>query len=182
VKVKKKYVKNPNAAEAALKKLQPNKTTYLVDGLQVKVKQQDYKKRPNAAKGSMPGVAPGKNSIKASEYSKAMRQNWNYKHNPSSSDDALDTHEPGKAFARSTDYQGNIKMKKFNLFGKKNLHPDAQFVKINKNNTDDERGMLTNFKLWWARLFKKSDTQPEHLKQKVRKPRYDKGEQGMWYD
>ncbi len=179
---KKHYLKNPNAAQEALKKVRPDKSTYQVDGLQVKVKQQDYKKRPNAAEGAMAGIVPGKNSIKASEFSKAIRLKWDYKHNPSSADEALDTREPGKAFARASDYQGNIKMRKYDIFGKKELHPDAQFMKTNKNNTDEERDALTNFKLWWARLFKKSDTQPDHLKEKIRKPRYDKGEQGMWYD
>ena len=180
-KFKKEYVRNPNSAKEALKKNRPDKTTYLVDGLQRKVKQQDYKKRPNAAENAMRGIGPGSGSIKASEYTKAMRQTWNYKHNPNAADEALDTHEPGKAFARATDYQGNIKMRKV-IFGKKGLHPDAQFVKINKNNTDAERDVLTNFKLWWAKLFKKSDTQPDHLKEKYRKPRYDKREDGLWYD
>lgn len=180
-KMKQDYVKNPNAAEESLKKLKPGKSTYLVDGLQIKVKQQEYSKRPNGAENAMKGIGPGKSSIQASKYSKAMRQTWSYKHNPNSADDALDTHEPGKAFARATDYQGNIKMRKV-IFGKKGLHPDAQFVKINKNNTDDERDMLTNFKLWWARLFKKSETQPDHLKEKYKKPRYDKREEGLWYD
>ena len=39
----------------------------------VKVKEKDYKKRPHAADGSMPGIAPGKNSIRASEYSRVIR-------------------------------------------------------------------------------------------------------------
>ncbi|HEU5289465.1 MAG TPA: hypothetical protein VFU05_02405, partial [Cyclobacteriaceae bacterium] len=180
-KMKQDYVKNPNAAEESLKKVKPGKSTYLVDGLQIKIKQQDYKKKPNAAENAQLGIGPGKNSIKASEYTRAMRQTWTYKHNPNSADDALDTHEPGKAFARATDYQGNIKMRKV-IFGKKGLHPDAQFVKVNKNNTPEERDMLTNFKLWWAKLFKKSDTQPDHLKEKYKKPRYDKREEGLWYD
>jgi hypothetical protein len=55
-------------------------------------------------------------------------------------------------------------------------------VKINKNNVDGERDLLTNFKLWWARLFKKEETQPDHLKDKGHKPRYDKGEKGLWYE
>jgi hypothetical protein len=130
----------------------------------------------------MPGNAPGKGSIKESEYARGLKLKWNYKHNPSSADEAQDVREPGKAFARVTDYQGNIKMKSFKIFRNKELHPDAQFVKTNKNNTDEEKDMLTNFKLWWARVFKKSDTQPDHLKEKIRKPRYDKGEQGLWYD
>jgi hypothetical protein len=179
---KKNYVKNPNAAKDALKKDRPDKTTYLVNGLQIKVKQKDYKKRPHGAEGSMPGIAPGKNSVRASEYTRVIRQRWDYKRNPSSSSDALRVREPGKAFLRATDYQGNIKVKRFDLFSKKKLYPDSRFVKTNKNNTDEERGLLTNFKLWWARLFKKNENQPDHLKEKVKKPRYDKGEQGLWYD
>ena len=73
-------------------------------------------------------------------------------------------------------------MKKYELFAKKNLHPDAQFVRTNKNNVKEEKGLLTNFKLLWARWFKKSDTQPDHLKEKIQKPRYDKREDGLWYD
>ena len=177
---RKQYIKNPNTTEEGLKKSRPDKSTYMVDNLQVKIKQQDYNKRPHGAEGSMLGIGPGKNSIKASEFTKAIRQNWNYKHNPSSSEAALDQHEPGKAFVKAMNYQGNIKMKKFEFFAKKDLHPDSQFMKTNKNNTDDERNALTNFKLWWARVFKKSDTQPDHLKEKYRKPRYDKREAGLW--
>lgn len=179
---KKNYVRNPNSAEEALKKRKPGESTYKVDGLQVKVKEKDYSKKPHAADGSLPGVGPSKSSIKASEYARGIKLEWNYKRNPSSADEALKTREPGKAFARATDYQGNIKMKKYELFAKKNLHPDAQFVKLNKNNVKEEKGLLTNFKLLWARWFKKSDTQPDHLKEKIQKPRYDKREQGLWYD
>ncbi|MBX2968608.1 MAG: hypothetical protein KF803_04510 [Cyclobacteriaceae bacterium] len=179
---KKNYVRNPNSAEEALKKRKPGESTYKVDGLQVKVKEKDYSKKPHAADGSLPGIGPSKSSIKASEYARGIKLEWNYKRNPSSADEALKTREPGKAFARATDYQGNIKMKKYELFAKKNLHPDAQFVKLNKNNVKEEKGLLTNFKLLWARWFKKSDTQPDHLKEKIQKPRYDKREQGLWYD
>lgn len=179
---KKNYVRNPNSAEEALKKRKPGESTYKVDGLQVKVKQKDYSKKPHAADGSLPGIGPTKSSIKASEYARGIKLEWNYKRNPSSADEALKTREPGKAFARATDYQGNIKMKKYELFAKKNLHPDAQFVRTNKNNVKEEKGLLTNFKLLWARWFKKSDTQPDHLKEKIQKPRYDKREDGLWYD
>ncbi len=130
----------------------------------------------------MPGIAASKTSIKASEYYRVSKMEWDYKHNPSSHKEALDVREPGKAFARVTDYQGNIRMKKFELFGKKELHPDARFVKTNKNNVKEEKDLLTNFKLWWARLFRKNETQPDNLKEKIRKPRFDKREQGLWYD
>ena len=131
----------------------------------------------------MPGIKPSKTSIKASEYARSVRRNFDYIHNPSSSDEALKTREPGKAFARVSAYQGNVKMQKFALFEQnRKSHPDTKFIKINKNNVDEERDAMTNFKLWWSRLFKKEETQPDNIKYKGRKPRYDKGEQGLWYD
>ena len=182
VKVKRpNYVQNKNSAEEALLKLKPSANTFQAGELQVKVREKAYGKKPNAAEGAMPGIKPSKSSIKASEYARSLRQTWDYVHNPSSADEALKTKEPGKAFARSEAYQGNIKMHKYVLFEKnKALHPDSKFIKTNKNNVDEERDMLTNFKLWWARLFKKQETQPENLKYKGKKPRYDKGEAGMW--
>ncbi len=184
VKVKERdYVQNKNAAKESLLKKKPTKSTYLVDGLQVKVKQRELGKKPHAAEGSMPGAKPSKSSVKASEYASGVKRTWKYIRNPSSADEAMKTREPGKAFGRATDYQGNIKMQKFHLFEKnRHLHPDAAFVKINKNNVDGERDLLTNVKLWWAKLFKKQDTQPENLKDKGKRPRYDKREDGLWYD
>lgn len=176
------YIENKNSANEALDKLKPSKNNQEVAGLQVSIKEGDYKTKPHAAKGALPGIAASKTSMKASEFYKVSKLEWDYKHNPSSSKEALDVREPGKAFARVTDYQGNIRMKKFDLFGKRELHPDAQFVKTNKNNVKEEKDLLTNFKLWWARLFRKNETQPDNLKEKIRKPRFDKREQGLWYD
>ena len=180
---RRKYVENKNSSEDALFKLQPTKGTKQAGELHVKVRQGDYGKKPHAAEGSLPGIRPSKSSVKANEYARGIRRDWDYIRNPSSADEALKTREPGKAFARSAAYQGNIKMKKFNLFEKnRGLHPDTKFIKTNKNNVAEEKDIITNFKLWWARLFKKEETQPEHLKEKGKKPRYDKGEAGMWYE
>jgi hypothetical protein len=216
---KKAYKKNPNAAEESILKRRPNKTTYKVDNLQVKVERRKYvtnkdlpeeatkKLKPTAATNAvanlqvrverrkyvvnknLPEVASKK--LKPTDATNAVGnlqvkvKQYHYVHNGSSSKEALNVREPGKAFAKSTDYQGNIKMKKFELaklFSERNreLHPDAKFVKLNKNNVKEERSFLTNVKLWWARSFRKSETQPDHLKEKQHKPRYDKGESGMW--
>lgn len=182
-KFRKNYVQHPNAAEESIKKNRVKSSAFQAEGLIVKVKQQAYTRRPHAADVSMPGVAPSKSSVKASEYARSVKRNWDYIHNPSASEEALKTREPGKAFARVSAYQGNIKMQKYSFLEKNRaLHPDTKFIKINKNNVDEERDMLTNLKLWWARLFKKEETQPENLKYKGKKPRYDKGEQGLWYE
>ena len=177
------YARKPHAAEGSMLGIRPGRDAERAEELTAKVRQPEYGKRPHAAEGSMLGIKPSKNSVKASEYAGNIKRNFDYIHNPSSAEEALRTREPGKAFARVSAYQGNIKMQKYALFEKnRNLHPDTKFIKPNKNNVDSERDMVTNFKLWWARLFKKEETQPENVKYKGRKPRYDKGEQGLWYD
>lgn len=183
VKVKqRKYGKKPHAAEGALPGIKPMRNTYQADELQVKIKQKPIGKKPHAVEGSLPGIKPTKETVKASEYARGVRRDWKYIRNPSSAKEALRVREPGKAFAKATDYQGNIKMSRFKLFEKSELHPDSKFVKTNRNNVPEERGFFTNIKLWWAKTFKKNDNQPDHLKEKGPRPRYDKGEQGLWYD
>jgi len=140
-----------------------------------------YVPNPNAADEALKKAKPEKNTFEVAEI-RGRTKAYHYVRNPSSSDDALKVREPGRAFAMASAYQGNIRMSKFKLFSKSDLHPDARFIKTNKNNVKGERDALTGFKLWWTRTFKKNDTQPEHVKQKVGKPRYDKGEAGLWYD
>ncbi len=62
------------------------------------------------------------------------------------------------------------------------LHPDSKFAHSFHDNVKEERTFLINVKLFWSKVFRKSETQPEHLKEKIRRPRYDKGEEGMWYN
>jgi hypothetical protein len=183
VKVKRRdYVQNPNSAEESTKKLKPTAVTKQTGDLQIKLKRRDYVRNPNAAEDALLKLKPTKATNATGDLQVKVKQ-YHYVRNPRSAEDALKVREPGKAFARASDYQGNIKMQKFKLFERnRELHPDSKFVKINKNNVAEERDVLTNFKLWWARLFKKSETQPDHLKEKGRKPRYDKGEQGLWND
>ena len=77
-------------------------------------------------------------------------------------------------------FHGNLKVKKFGSDRK--LHPDAKFAHGKDNNVKDERTMLTNVKLFWTKLFHKSESQPSSVKEKERRPRYDKREIGMWAD
>jgi len=143
------------------------------------VKQGNYQNKPHAAKGALPGIAPSKSSVKAAEYARGVKMNWRYKQNPLSASEALKGRAPNRAYAKIGDYQGNIKMKKY---GDNRLHPDAQFAHGFRDNVKEERTILMNIKLMWAKLFKKSDTQPDHLKDKERRPRYDKREKGLWYE
>lgn len=140
-----------------------------------------YIKNPNASALALKKLKPEKNTYDVAGIRSRTRA-YHYVRNPSSADGALKVREPGRAFARASSYQGNIRMKKFDVFGRRNLHPDSQFVKINKNNVKGEKDALTGLRLWWSRTFKKNDEQPGHLKEKPGRPRYDKGEQGLWYD
>ena len=176
-KFKKNYIQNPNSSKESLKKRRPSEFTYAVAGLQVKVLEKDYKKKPYANKYALKGVAPSKSSLKASEYAKGMKRIWDYEHNPNSAAAALKGIAPSKAIARIGDYQGNIKMHKYS---DSRLHPDAQFAHGYRDNVKEERTLLMNVKLLWAKLFRKSETQPENLKEKIHRPRYDKREKGMW--
>jgi len=210
----KKYIRNPKADKEALKKLRPDKSTYEVAGLQIKVKQQEYGHNKLAAKESIKGVVPGENSVKAAEYSGHLKMLWSYKHNPSSNDkaqktikptnsflkgsayagglkmkkyvhnpnsnkNALNVLAPGRAVARIKDYQGNLRMSKPHG---NNLLLDAQFAHTFRGNTKHDRTFMMNIKLKWAKLFKKNASQPDAVKEKVRRPRYDKKERDLWKD
>lgn len=180
--LKKNYIQNKLADENSIKKRRPEKETYLVKGLQVKVKRREYVRNKNISEDAMLKLRTTDTDRAVARLQVKVKQ-YKYVRNPSSADEALKVREPGKAFAKINSYQGNIRMQKFQLFEKnRELHPDAKFVRTNKNNVKEERDAVTNFRLWWARLFKKQETQPGHLKEKGKKPRYDKGEQGMWYD
>jgi hypothetical protein len=137
-----------------------------------------YVQNPNAFNGSL-RKHPVKSSVKAAEYSRSMKQYWDYRRNPQSAKDALKIPFSGKATARVNDYQGNSKMHKYTGA---QLHPDAQFAHSEHDNVKGERTLLMNVKLKWSKLFRKSETQPENLKEKKGKIRYDKREKGLWYD
>ncbi|HCW08424.1 MAG TPA: hypothetical protein DGG95_13790 [Cytophagales bacterium] len=198
IKVKRsdKYVKNPNANEAALKKAKPNKTTYEVAGLQIKTKAHEYALNKRSSKYALKGESEGKNSLKAIEYANRIKVLWvktfgddkdlsgripmkKYVHAPNSKKGALMVMSPGKATARIGDFQVNIKMNKPHG---KDFHPDSKFANSQRDNVKHERTFLMNIRLAWAKLFRKSSTQPKAVKEKVRRPRYDKNEREVWKD
>lgn len=191
-----KYIQNPKANEIALKKAKPNKTTYLVDGLQVKTKAHDYALNKHSSKSAMKGESEGKNSLKAIEYANRMKVLWvktfgnekdlagrnlrgKYVHAPNSKKGALMVLAPGKATARVKDLQVNVKMSKPHGH---NLHPDSKFANSYRDNVKHERTLFMNIKLTWAKLFKKNANQPKAVKEKIRRPRYDKNEKEVWKD
>ncbi len=174
---KRAYSRNPNAVAEAIKQKSPMGTVFMTDGLQVSVKAKQTGTKPKAVKGSMPGLPPSKATVKASEYNRSIKMFWSYKHNPMSHKDALKVIEPGRAYARITDYQGNIKMSKYK---DKRFMPDSKFAHNKQNNVKQERTIMTDFKLLWTKIFKKNGTQPNAVKEKSVRPRYDKRERELW--
>lgn len=136
-----------------------------------------YERNPNSAAKSLKTIGPSNNFINAAGYSGKTRLTKNYRHNPMSHKDALKVIAPGRAYARITDYQGNIKMAKYN---DKRLLPDSKFAHNKQNNVKHERTIMTDFKLIWTKVFKKNGTQPDAVKEKIVRPRYDKRERELW--
>lgn len=175
------WARNKNAHEDALMKRDLGSNFFRPDGLQIRVPSPGYTQNKNAHDASIMKRKPGSGVYKTNDIYGRI-QAYTYKANPSSSRAALRVREPGKAFAKANNYQGNIKMQKFNFLKHPDYHPDSYFVKTNKNNVKEERSLFTNIRLTWAKLFRKNETQPESVKEKVRKPRYDRREVGLWYD
>jgi hypothetical protein len=175
-----KYEKNPNAKPGALRAVGPSSATVKASEYMGRMKMiWDYKHNPSSSKLALDVIRPNRAFAKGNEYQGRTRLTKNYRHNPKSSKDALKVISPGKAYAKISNYQGNLKMSKPHG---RNLHPDTKFAHGRTNNVKQERTILTNAKLWWSRLFKKSDTQPNAVKEKVRRPRYDKNERELWKD
>jgi hypothetical protein len=181
VKVKQKnYEKRPHSKPGALLGIGPQSATVKASEYQGRMKViWDYKHNPSSAKAALNTISPNKAFAKGNNFQGRTRLTKNYRHNPKSDKDALKVIAPSRAYARINNYQGNMKMSK--PHGSK-LHPDAKFAHDHNDNVKSERTILTNVKLWWSKLFKKNDTQPTAVKEKVRKPRYDKKEKDLWKD
>jgi hypothetical protein len=179
VKVKRdKYEKKPNASELALKGHGPSNSTVKASEYARSMKMfWDYKHNPSSAEDALKVKDPSRLWERSTTFAGRTRLTKSYKRNPHSSEEALKVLAPGRAYARIGDFQGNIKMHKY---GDNRLHPDAKFAHNFRNNVKSERTILMDVKLLWSKLFKKNDTQPTNVKEKVRRPRYDRGEKGLW--
>ena len=61
------------------------------------------------------------------------------------------------------------------------LHPSANYTKAGQSrNALEEKEQPVKLKIWFAKIFKKNANQPDAVKEKVRRPRYDKNERDIW--
>jgi hypothetical protein len=168
----------PKAVKGSMPGLAPSKATVKASEYNRSIKMfWSYKHNPSSVDESQKTIAPSKYFVRASSFAGKTRLTKNYRHNPMSDKDALKVIAPGRAYARITDYQGNIKMSKYN---DKRFMPDSKFAHNKQNNVKQERTIMTDFKLLWTKIFKKNGTQPNAVKEKSVRPRYDKRERELW--
>jgi hypothetical protein len=172
--------RNRLSAKGALPGLSPSRETVKAGEYIGTLKRYwEYKHNPSSADAALNTIKYSKSFADATSYAGKVRLTKNYRHAPLADKDALKVLAPGRAYARIGDYQGNIRMNKFNH---KKHFPDATFAHNKDNNVKGERTIFTNIKLLWAGVFKRQSTQPDAVKDKVRKPRYDKKEKELWKD
>lgn len=105
------------------------------------------------------------------------KRNYN-RHNPKSADDALKVKPATKAMMAAGNYQGNVNMKRKAINGR---HPSYRFEKASSDDSKVKK-KLNGVKMLWAKIFKKNENQPDHLKEKEKRPRFDKREKELWND
>ncbi|MFM8849517.1 MAG: hypothetical protein ACKOE5_03900 [Cytophagales bacterium] len=178
--LQKKYGTKPEAKEGSLSGVKPSAATVRASEFQGRMKQLwSFMHNPSSNQAALDVHKPNSMYARVNTFQGRTRLTRNYIRNPKSDKDALMVLAPGKAYAKINNYQGNVKMSKPH---RKNLHPDAKFAHGYRDNVKSERTFLMNVKLWWAKLFKKNDNQTEAVKEKVRRPRYDKKEKELWKD
>lgn len=72
-------------------------------------------------------------------------------------------------------FEGNIRLR----YGKKDMHPSVADQKA-KRYKPEQQAKLRRLHQWWNGLWKKNADQPQHVKEKKRKPRYDRDEGEIW--
>jgi hypothetical protein len=61
------------------------------------------------------------------------------------------------------------------------LHPSSDYTKPGQYyNSIEKKEQPIKLKLWFAKLFKRNANQPDAVKEKERKPRYNKNEREIW--
>jgi hypothetical protein len=65
---------------------------------------------------------------------------------------------------------------------RKQMHPSYSYTQGDAKNAKEEKEKVFKFKVWWAKIFGSNGNQPQNLKSREKRPRYDKRESGIWYE
>jgi hypothetical protein len=174
-----KYKQNPLAADESLKSIPTGAGAVKGSKFQGRTKVTwTYKQNPNASKESLKNLPPSKATAKGSRFEGRFKMAKKYSNKPNASKGALKGIGPSRAAISAGNYQGNIKMSSKRI---EDRHPSFNYSR-NNNNSMDEKAKLFSIKLLFAKWFKKNEGQPDNLKEKERRPRFDKRERDIWYD
>jgi hypothetical protein len=156
----------------------PRASTATSGKIQLSRFRKDYIQSPHANIASALKRRPLASALAVNEFKPKTKLKREYVHNPKSAALALKVLSQPKAYAQIGDFQGNKKMWKSSS---KNLHPDAQFAHLGQSNVKQDRTIMTNIKLIWAKMFfKKNETQPKAAKPDEHPLRYDRKEKDIW--
>ncbi len=170
------YKQNPHAAKESLKNLPPSQATAKGNKFEGRTKVTwNYKQNPHAAKESLKNLPPSKATAKGSQFQGRYKM-ANYSRKPNAAAGSLKGIGPSRAAISASNYQGNIKMNKSRI---NDRHPSYRYA---RTSTVKDKEKLFGIKLLFSKLFKKNEGQPDNLKEKIRKPRFDKREKDIWYD
>ncbi len=86
------------------------------------------------------------------------------------------THYFKKLSAKVHQYDGDIRYRKPG----KDMHPSVFYLKSKTRNSYEQKEKYRRWRLIFMHIFDNKE-QPKHLKEKNRKPRYDKNESEIWY-
>ena len=173
------YIKHPGSDPGAIKKLRPDGDIYAVNGL--RMKKSAVPDRVNVERTPMNYRvwSIDRSRLALTEGFTGKVRQGKYVHHPMASRDALMVREPDRAFIRTALIQSNVKMRKHHITA---LHPDAKFAHLKENNVQGEKSLLTGIKMVFDKKLKRNELQPASVKEKVRRPRYDPREIGIWND
>ena len=104
-----------------------------------------------------------------------IEQKGHYTRNKSANENALKVREPDHNYFAAGNFTGNIKRSSRKIDG--DTHTNTKFYSSkDEGNAVEEKKKFISFKMLWNRWFGKETPDPP----KERKPRYDKGEKGLW--
>lgn len=107
--MRKSYIKNPNAARESLKKKKPSEQDYKVDGLQIAVKPKEYARNDRSAKEALLNIKPTAGYGKVGGIPASTRFRKSYDHNKRSAREALDGTAPSKSSINASAYARGMK-------------------------------------------------------------------------
>jgi len=177
------WVKHPQADPDALKKRRPSEGIYLTAGLQKeRMRLLAPNKNPDLLKLDYRSEKFNRSVVSDIASYSGKQPQKNYVNSPSGVASALRVVNPYQAPLRPAQFQVGFRLYNEHRAFVPGAHPDARFAQLKEDNVKGERSQLSGIKMLWSKTFRKNELQPSSVKQKIRRPRYDPREVGIWYD